>query len=923
MKQHTKRQYYCMYTIAFALASLLIFGRYLLSGKTLIWQNDGFIQHYKAYVYYGKALRDIVRHLLTDHTLQIPAFSFSLGYGSDVIGTLNYYVIGDPLTLLSALVPTRYMPQFYGILILVRFYLIGLTFSAYSLYMKDHSEQPDLKNTLSSYGILAGALVYTFCGFALYGGVRHPYFLNPMIYLPLVLLGVEKILDKKKPFLFSIGVFLSAVSNFYFFYMTVILTVLYVLWKLIIRYSENGMKKTLGLLSRIAMYSLLGTLMSSLIFLPAVLGFLNSSRTASGYVYDFFYSLGDYENNIGSFISFSPSTNYWTFLGYSSIALIALVILFLQKKHRSTKIVFLLVTLMVLLPVMGHVMNGFSYVTNRWIWGYSFLIAYIISLTWKNLFTLSEKKKLILWGCLTVYFLLCVLLFKSRTIGAMFGMAAAFLMLSLVNMAGKNLRNSLIEGLLILCILGNIAGTAFFKFSPREGAYLKDFPSYQEIQDRLAGTEAAEITSVSTNEKDFFRYTGYLTTKNDTLLSGLHSTQYYWSLENGNISRFRSELALSDEISAYDYKTLDSRTILSTLANVRYAIQDELIPFGYQKQEGYLPYSLWKNEYALPFGYTYENAISRSTYEELTPVQKQEALLQGCVIDDDKLSGEAYQPSSESQTLEYTISAGDGITLKEHSFVVTDTQATVKLTFKGMEKAETYLYLTGLNYTGSSPMDSYTEEEYNRLSPYDKQELRFSDRYYTEPQNFNLTLLSKDDSGAETRKVLTYFTPTYTWYGNRHDFMTNFGYHEDAQTSVFLKFPVPGEYSFDSIEVLCQPLKSYPEEIEKLSQDTLQQVDFHENPVTFSTRQITGEITLDRAKYLLLTIPYTKGWTATVDGKPQELLQANTMYMALDLDAGEHEIELRYETPGLTAGLIISLFSFLIFFILVGFYRRR
>ena len=75
---------------------------------------------------------------------------------------------------------------------------------------------------------MAGALTYSFCMWGLTNAARHPYFLNPMIYFPLIILGIEKII-KKKPYLFIIMVTISAVSNFYFFYMIVLLTVVYAL----------------------------------------------------------------------------------------------------------------------------------------------------------------------------------------------------------------------------------------------------------------------------------------------------------------------------------------------------------------------------------------------------------------------------------------------------------------------------------------------------------------------------------------------------------------------------------------------------------------------------------------------------------------------------------------------------------------------
>ena len=48
--------------------------------------------------------------------------------------------------------------------------------------------------------------------------MKHPYFSNPMIYLPLVLMGIEKIYKKEKPHLFICATAVAAMSNFYFFY---------------------------------------------------------------------------------------------------------------------------------------------------------------------------------------------------------------------------------------------------------------------------------------------------------------------------------------------------------------------------------------------------------------------------------------------------------------------------------------------------------------------------------------------------------------------------------------------------------------------------------------------------------------------------------------------------------------------------------
>ena len=111
----------------------------------------------------------------------------SLGYGADILSTLNYYAIGDPLNLLYGFVSPKNTETMYDFMILLRMYLAGITFIMYARKMKKRS-----------YGTVIGALVYVFSGFCFRLGLRHPFFINPMIYFPLLCLGIEKDLSERK-----------------------------------------------------------------------------------------------------------------------------------------------------------------------------------------------------------------------------------------------------------------------------------------------------------------------------------------------------------------------------------------------------------------------------------------------------------------------------------------------------------------------------------------------------------------------------------------------------------------------------------------------------------------------------------------------------------------------------------------------------
>ena len=69
---------------------------------------------------------------------------------------------------------------------------------------------------------------------------------------------------------------------------------------------------------------------------------------------------------------------------------------------------------------------------------------------------------------------------------------------------------------------------------------------------------------------------------------------------------------------------------------------------------------------------------------------------------------------------------------------------------------------------------------------------------------------------------------------------------------------------------------------------------------------------------LFFSIPFDKGWSAKVDGKPENLLLINIGFTGLLLDKGVHTIELSFLPPYFYEGLYISIISgFIFIFILI------
>ena len=165
-------------------------------------------------------------------------------------------------------------------------------------------------------------------------------------------------------------------------------------------------------------------------------------------------------------------------------------------------------------------------------------------------------------------------------------------------------------------------------------------------------------------------------------------------------------------------------------------------------------------------------------------------------------------------------------------------------------------------------------------------------------------------------KTIRIFTDKYNAYSGKHNFLCNTGYGKKAKTSMTLTFEKTGVYTFDDLRIVCQPMDKLAEQTEKLKEDIL-------TDISVDTNRITGKISLSEPKALVLSLPYSKGFRAYVDGKETDLILANTMYMGLMLDAGEHEIQLVYCTPFLIPGLCLTLAGALCYICLVFFRRNK
>ena len=852
------------YTVLFLICSAVAFCCFYISGKTLI-SSDGLRQHYVAFIYFGKYVRELVKGIVVSKSLTIPSFSFGIGFGGDILQTLNYYVIGDPLNLISVIVPIRFARRAYEFLIIFRLWLAGLSFSLFCAH----------KGVKSRAGILTGALCYVLATYSLNFGTMHPFFLNPMIYLPLLLFGVDLVIEKKRPYLLAVIVFISAISNFYFFYMLVIVTVVYSLVRLFVLYKKS-FKDIFSALVRIAVPSAVGLLMSSAILIPVAIAFLSDTRGGAKLSLPILYSIGVYLRFPSSLIvSNSVLKASQTLLGYSSISIPVLAVLFTKKKKNTAeKALFVISTVLLLLPITALVMNGFSYPANRWVWAYAMVISYVIASEWGYIMSLSLKQKLTVAITSVVYIAVVLITSKNIMIDVLIA-CSCMLIFALVLSTDINKTVKSIIGVSLAVV--TICANSFLYFDSEENQqFIEKFADAQYIEDEFTKTYGKSVRNAS-DDLSFYRYTHNTdgADYNRDMIFDTNGTSFYWSIQNPNISQFLAEMEMPYTF-LYQYQNLDRRTQLNSLLGVKYYSEkfSGRLPYGYDvvSRNVLNDNDLFVNNYSLPIVLSYSDYITREDYDSLNAVDKQNAIMSSVLLENDVDGFEKVKPDTTSTSLDYRVFATKGIEVNGDEIIVNNKDAKLLYTFSGVDNSETYFRFKN---NGATPIDDSSINMYTMIfTPYSGEEKH--NKCSVKPLNINNSR-----------------------YDGREMYSVNLGYHEKAVTSVEISFDNIGIYNLSDIEIICQPLDSYQSQL-----DSLKSIEI--NDFTVATDRIKTDITCDEDKIICLSVPYSSGWSAYVDGEKAELLQANTMMSALTVSKGEHEILLTYKTPYLNYGILLS-----------------
>lgn len=154
-----------------------------------------------------------------------------------------------------------------------------------------------------------------------------------MIYLPLILVGVDKIYKKQKPWLYMGMLAVATVSSFYFTYMICIFVAIYALLRYLMLFGKPVLKTVWYWVWRFVAYSLVTLASVSVILLPVVAMTLSTGRAGAQHTFSIMYPLSYYRKLLYGFLI--GGSTYWSELGYTGIVLLAVLLLLFGGKKTG------------------------------------------------------------------------------------------------------------------------------------------------------------------------------------------------------------------------------------------------------------------------------------------------------------------------------------------------------------------------------------------------------------------------------------------------------------------------------------------------------------------------------------------------------------------------------------------------------------
>ncbi len=199
-----------VYFIAFAIPAALTYLAYALFGLYPFGEESVLCLDLNGqYVYYFEALRDA---FWGDGSI---FYNWSRNLSGEFMGIIGYY-LASPFTLIVILLPEKFMLTSLLIMQLSKLGAAGVTFNYFLQKRRNVKQVPSLMFS-TMYAMMAYAVIQ----------LIDPMWLDGLVFLPLIMLGIEYLVDDGRRLNFIIPLAIMCVANFYIGYMICIFVAIY------------------------------------------------------------------------------------------------------------------------------------------------------------------------------------------------------------------------------------------------------------------------------------------------------------------------------------------------------------------------------------------------------------------------------------------------------------------------------------------------------------------------------------------------------------------------------------------------------------------------------------------------------------------------------------------------------------------------
>lgn len=491
-------------------------------------------------------------------------FSWSRSMGGNFIGVFAFY-IASPLSFLTLFFPVSKMPVAIELLTLLKIGLCSLTFSMYAGYLSE-KYQGRLK-----FSILIPSVCYAFMSYTMVYSLSIMW-LDGVIMLPLILMGVEKIFDGKKGLWYVISLTIIFYSNYYVGYMIGLFTGIYFIIRMICEYTKGNMKTGWIHIKSFVVSTLLSVAMASplliCVFKDLFTGKLSNLDVYTGYEPDtstiFEFKLLFTKLLHGKYDSITYVGLPSIYCGFAMMVLAVAFLLLRQIKWRE-KIGFFLALCLLAASFyyvkFDELWHGFQY-PNWFPFRHAFLFSFVIVyMALRAMIVLSTRKWIMKMNKAVSYVVTGILIIAVS-----------------IDMGTNG--NAMIQG------LGNEFG----------------YGEMQEYDQFIQKTQPL-VEKIKKSDSGLYRINQkYEYSKNDALLLGYNGMTHYSSAFNANINSLTPRLGLGQ--SYFWNSGYGSTPLIDSIFGCKYTIHDGAMPQCYKAldntPEGAVSY---ENTMALPLLY--------------------------------------------------------------------------------------------------------------------------------------------------------------------------------------------------------------------------------------------------------------------------------------------------------------------------------